>query len=500
MPDIKRTYIAIDLKSFYASVECVERGLDPLDACLVVADSSRTDKTICLAVSPGLKSFGVGGRPRLFEVIQKINLVNSRRRSNKSSTSFKELMANPDIKVDYIVAKPRMAFYIDYSSRIYDIYLRFVSPEDMHIYSIDEVFIDATSYLDIYKMNAHDFAMMMIRTVLSETGVTATAGIGDNLYLSKVAMDIVAKKMPPDKDGVRIAYLSEKDYRLKLWNHMPLTDFWRVGKGTMNRLAPYGIRTMGDIAVASLRHEDLLYKIFGVNAELLIDHAWGWEPVLISDIKAYHPENRSLSSGQVLSEAYSYTKALTVITEMADALSLEMVDKGIVTDQIVLHIGYDVDSLNSNIVKERYNGPLHRDHYGRMVPSSAHGSLNLIGFTSSSEIIVNAARRLFQDIVNPILLVRRLNIIASHMVGDRIAKMERMKTSQNRQLDLFTDYEKKDKEDKEEELRRREERKRQQLILDLQKKFGKNVILKGFNFAEGATQKDRNRQIGGHQA
>lgn len=491
-----RKYIAIDLKSFYASVECVERGLDPLDTCLVVADKSRTDKTICLAVSPGLKNFGIGGRPRLFEVIARVNEANSVRKGERSSTSFKELKMDPSLKVDYIVAPPRMAFYIDYSSRIYNVYLRYVAPEDMHIYSIDEVFIDATEYLVSSGMSAHDFAMMMIRAVLAETGVTATAGIGENLYLSKIAMDIVAKKMRPDEDGVRIAEITEMDYRRLLWDHEPLTDFWRVGKGIVKRLAPYGIRTMGDIALCSLRHEDLLYKLFGVNAELLIDHAWGWEPVTIKDIKNYRPESHSLSSGQVLSEAYTFKKALVVIMEMADSLSLEMVDKGVVTDQLVLHVGYDVECLLNSTIANSYRGEVKRDHYGRYVPVPAHGSINLSRFTSSSRIMINAMKQLFEEIVNPSLLIRRLNIVASHVKRES----EVRKLSFPRQLDIFTDYEAERKRKILEDEFLAAERKRQKLILEMQKRFGKNVILKGLNFAEGATQKDRNRQIGGHQA
>lgn len=496
MPEKIRKYIAIDLKSFYASVECVERGLDPLDACLVVADPNRTEKTIVLAVSPALKSFGLGGRPRLFEVVQCVNEVNSKRGRGKKSISFKELLSHPELAVDYIVAPPRMALYIDYSTRIFEVYLRYVAPEDIHVYSIDEVFIDATDYLEAYKMNAHDLAMTMIRDVLAETGVTATAGIGDNLYLSKVAMDIVAKKMPPDKDGVRIASLTEKDYRLKLWEHRPLTDFWRVGRGTMKRLSTYGIYTMGDIALCSLQHEELLYKIFGINAELLIDHAWGWEPVEMRHIKAYTPENHSLSSGQVLQEAYSFEKARVVIQEMADSLALDMVDKGIVTDQLVLHVGYDVESLQNPSTSSEYRGAIKRDHYGRYVPVPAHGSINLGRFTSSSEVMINATATLFDSIVNPNLLIRRLNIIASH-IQKEVAVKNRPKAVQ---LSLFTDYEKEKQRQVQEELYFAKERERQKLILSLQKKFGKNVILKGLNFAEGATQKLRNRQIGGHQA
>ncbi|MDE5790057.1 MAG: DNA methylase [Muribaculaceae bacterium] len=496
MPTGKRKYIAIDLKSFYASVECVERGLDPLDACLVVADASRTEKTIVLAVSPALKSFGLGGRPRLFEVVQRVREVNAHRGRRGKSTSYRELTADSSLSVDYIVARPRMALYIDYSTRIYNVYLRYVAPEDMHVYSIDEVFIDATDYLEAYGMSAHDLAMTMIRDVLATTGVTATAGIGDNLYLSKVAMDIVAKKMPPDKDGVRIAELSESSYRRQLWDHRPLTDFWRVGRGIVKRLSTYGIATMGDIALCSMQHEDLLYKLFGINAELLIDHAWGWEPVEMKDIKSYRPESHSLSIGQVLQEAYTYDKARVVIQEMADSLALDLVDKGVLTDQIVLHIGYDVESLSNPTISSLYNGAVKRDHYGRYVPVPAHGSINLMRFTSSSNLILQATDRLFVNIVNPQLLVRRLNIVATHIQRESLIKKKKAPV----QLDLFTDYESEREQKAREERYFARERERQKLILSMQKKFGKNVILKGINFADGATQKLRNRQIGGHQA
>lgn len=496
LPEKNKKYIAIDLKSFYASVECVERGLDPLDACLVVADASRTEKTIVLAVSPALKSFGLGGRPRLFEVVEKVRNVNYSRGKRGKSIFHKELMSDRSLSLDYVVASPRMALYIEYSTRIYEVYLRYVAREDMHVYSIDEVFIDATDYLDAYKMSAHDFAMTMIRAVLSETGVTATAGIGDNLYLAKVAMDIVAKKMKPDKDGVRIAELTEMSYREQLWDHRPLTDFWRVGRGIAKRLAPYGITTMGEIAACSLKHEDLLYKMFGINAELLIDHAWGWEPVEMKHIKSYRPETHSISSGQVLSEPYSVEKARVVLLEMADSLALELVEKEVMTDQIVIHIGYDVESLSPSSGISNYSGEVRRDFYGRYVPTPAHGSANFNRFTSSSKMIVDLAAQLFDRIVNPMLLVRKLNIVAAHLVREAQADRERAPI----QLSLFEDYEEKQRLEREEHRALSEERERQKLILSLQKKFGKNVILKGLNFAEGATQKERNQQIGGHKA
>ena len=389
-----RQYIAIDLKSFYASVECVERGLDPLDTCLVVADMSRTEKTICLAVSPALKAFGLGGRPRLFEVSSRVREVNRARGRNGKSTSGSVLKTRTDYAVDYIVAPPRMALYLEYSSRIYQVYLRYIAPEDIHVYSIDEVFIDVTSYKNTYKLSTHDLAMKMIREVLAETGITATAGIGTNMYLCKVAMDIVAKKMPPDKDGVRIAELDEMSYRRQLWDHTPLTDFWRVGRGTARRLAPYGIHTMGDIARFSLSHEGLLYRIFGVNAELLIDHAWGWEPVTMDMVKSYRPENRSISTGQVLTCPYSTDKARIVVLEMADAMALELFDMGVVSDQIVLEIGYDVTSLDNPTARARYDGLITTDHYGRQVPAHAHGTANIDPPTSSSCIMMQHIGRL----------------------------------------------------------------------------------------------------------
>lgn len=496
MHNHEKKYLAIDLKSFYASVECIERGLDPLDTCLTVADSSRTEKTICLAVSPALKSFGIGGRPRLFEVIQRINEVNRLRGNKGQSNSLKELQASPELKVDYIVAPPRMAYYIDYSAKIYSIYLRYVSPEDIHVYSIDEVFIDVTDYLTAYRMTAHDLAMTIIRNVLAETGVTATAGIGDNLYLCKIAMDIVAKKMSPDKDGVRIAELTEYTYRRQLWDHQPLTDFWRVGRGIAARLAPYGIKTMGDIAACSLHHENLLYKLFGVNAELLIDHAWGWEPVTMRDIKEYRPETNSLSSGQVLTEPYTFEKACVVIQEMADALALDMVAKEVATRQLVIHVGYDVESLIDPEIRKNYKGGMHRDHYGRWVPAPSHGSINLPFYTSSSRMIRAAVKETFESIVNHQLLFRRLNVAATYLKSEKAARNSRPPI----QLDLFSDIDAELLKIESERKSLAEEHRRQKLLLQLRDKFGKNVILSGLNFAEGATQKSRNRQIGGHQA
>lgn len=465
-------YIAIDLKSFYASVECVERGLDPLKALLTVADESRTDKTICLAVSPALKErLGIGGRPRLFEVARKAR------------------------GLSYTVAPPRMALYIDYSTRIYKIYLRFVAPEDIHVYSVDEVFLDATAYLRTYRLTARELAKRMMRAVFAETGITATAGIGTNLYLCKIAMDIVAKKMPPDADGVRIAELDEQSYRRELWGHRPMTDFWRVGRGTADRLAQYGIHTMGDLARFSLEHEAFLYNMFGINAELLIDHAWGVEPVEMRHIKAYRPETRSISNGQVLTGPYSAAMARTVVLEMADSIALELVDKGLTTNQLVLEAGYDVESLNK--AGTRYEGRVDLDRYGRRVPHHAHGTTTLARHTSSGRLISEAVAALYDRIVNPDLLLRRLTLTAGRLA---IENELTCRESAPVQLDLFTDY------DEQERILRNEseilarEHRRQEAILGIKKKFGKNAILRGLNFAEGATQRERNDQIGGHKA
>ena len=489
----ERQYIAIDLKSFYASVECVERGLDPLDTCLVVADPSRTEKTICLAVSPALKKLGISGRPRLFEVVQKVREVNRRRGHAGKSFSQKELNAHAELAVDYLVAQPRMAHYIQYSTRIYEVYLHYIAPEDIHVYSIDEVFMDVTSYLKSYQMTAHELARKIIREVLAETGITATAGIGTNLYLSKVAMDIVAKKMPADKDGVRIAELDEMTYRRLLWEHTPLTDFWRVGRGIAARLAPYGILTMGDIARCSIEHEDFLYQLFGVNAELLIDHAWGWEPVTMEQIKAYRPETSSISSGQVLQSPYTAAKARNVVLEMADTVALDLVDKKLLTDQLTLTIGYDTESLTDRAVRERYQGKITTNRYGKQVPAHAHGTTSMERPTSSGKMLMEKVGELYDRIVNPDLLVRRINLSANHLVHESAPRL----SSQAVQLNLFTYSEELEKRQKlQEELAK--ERRRQEAVLQIKKKFGKNAILKGLNFADGATQRERNQQIGGH--
>ena len=498
-----RTYIAIDLKSFYASVECVERHLDPLTTNLVVADTSRTEKTICLAVSPSLKAYGISGRARLFEVIQRLREVNNERRCQSpgfrltgKSTSDIELRKHPDWEVDYIAATPRMAYYIEYSTRIYKTYLKYIAPEDIYVYSIDEVFIDATQYLQSYKMTGHELARKMIADVLQTTGITATAGIGTNMYLCKIAMDIVAKHIPADKDGVRIAELDEMSYRRQLWNHRPLTSFWRVGKGIAQKLESYGLDTMGKIARCSLRNEELLYNLFGVNAELLIDHAWGWEPCTMEAVKAYRPETNSMSHGQVLQSAYDCKKARVVVQEMADAIALELVDKRLVTNQLVLTISYDSESLSNPTIRARYHGPVTTDYYGRQAPKHAHGTANLERMTSSSRLITEAVMSLYNRIINPDLLVRRINLTTNNVV-------EESKASEHNtpiQLDLFTDYEELERKRNEEKAALEKERKMQEAVLSIKKRFGKNAILKGLNYEEGATAKDRNQQIGGHKA
>lgn len=498
----ERKYLCIDLKSFYASVECIERGLNPLTTNLVVADKGRTEKTICLAVTPSLKSYGVSGRARLFEVVQRVREVNNQRKRNASdknftgsSTDYIDLESNPSLELDYIVAPPRMAYYMEYSTRIYNVYLKYIAPEDIHVYSIDEVFIDITHYLATYKMNAHDFTRKLIKEVLETTGITATAGIGTNMYLAKIAMDIEAKHIPADKDGVRIAELDEMSYREKLWSHKPLTDFWRVGKGIANKLERYGIYTMGDIARYSLLDEDFLYKLFGINAELLIDHAWGWEPCTIADVKAYKPSTNSLSSGQVLHEPYYFDKAKLVTREMAELLVLDLVEKSLITNQIVLTIGYDIENLTNEAIRNTYKGEIITDHYGRQVPKYAHGTANLTRQTSSAKLIVDATMELFDKIVNKGLLVRRITIA--------VCKLERESDIQEKspeQLDLFTDYESLEKERQQEDEILEKEKRMQQAVLDIKKKYGKNAILKGMNLEEGATAKDRNSQIGGHKA
>ncbi|MDE6544281.1 MAG: DNA methylase, partial [Muribaculaceae bacterium] len=471
-----RKYVAIDLKSFYASVECVERGLDPLDTNLVVADRSRTEKTICLAVSPALKSVGLGGRPRLFEVVQKVRRVNRSRGRAGGSVSKRELDRRDDLQIDYIVAQPRMALYLDYSTRIYDVYMRFVAPEDVHVYSIDEVLVDVTAYLRSYGVTAHELAMQMIKAVLAETGITATAGVGSNLYLAKVAMDIVAKKMKPDRAGGRSAELDEITSRRQLWSHEPLTDFWRVGRGIARRLAERGIKTMGDLARASIEHEDSLYTMFGVNAELLIDHAWGWEPVTMDQVKAYRPEKRSMSSGQVLQEPYTAAKARIVAREMAESIALELVEKREVTDQLTLTIGYDTESLMREDIRAQYDGRISLDFYGREVPYHAHGTANLGRHLSSSRLIEGAIAELFDRIVNPILLIRRITISTNNIVDERSAAARiSVASGAPKQLTLFDDAEcEPELADDAERLAR--ERRLQEAVVEIKSTYGKNAL------------------------
>lgn len=504
-----KTYIAIDLKSFYASVECVERNLDPLTTNLVVADKSKTEKTICLAVSPSLKTYGIPGRARLFEVVQKVKEINAQRKRKApgycfsgASTDDTELKRNPALELDYITAPPRMAYYMEYSTRIYNIYLKYIAPEDIHVYSIDEVCIDATHYLKTYGVTARELAMMLIHDVLSNTGITATAGIGTNMYLCKIAMDIGAKHIPPDNDGVRIAELDEMSYRRRLWSHRPLTDFWRIGKGYANKLEEHGLFTMGDIARCSIGktneyyNEDLLYKLFGINAELLIDHAWGWEPCTMADVKAYKPKSNSICSGQVLQCPYHFEKSRLIVREMTDLLVLDLVDKGLVTDQMILTVGYDVENLTKTDRGRRYTGSVKTDHYGRKVPKPAHGTSNLKYPTSSTMQITEAVMNLYDRIVDKNLLVRRINLTANHVVTESSV----LKAPLCGQLDLFTDYDALAKQKEEETAALEREKRIQKTVISLKKKFGKNAILKGMNLQEGATTVDRNNQIGGHKA
>lgn len=500
----QHTYIAIDLKSFYASVECRDRGLDPLDTNLVVADESRTDKTICLAVTPTLKSFGIPGRARLFEVKQRVQEVNADRKRNLrcrefagSSHFYSELSKDPSLELDFIIAPPRMAYYMEYSTRIYEIYMKYVAPEDIIVYSIDEVFMDVTDYLQTYRMSPRDLAMKMILEVLETTGITATAGIGTNLYLCKVAMDVMAKHIPSDENGVRIAFLDEMTYRRELWSHRPITDFWRVGRGYAKKLETYGIYTMGDVARCSEQNEELLYRLFGKNAELLIDHAWGWEPCTVEAVKAYRPESSSLGSGQVLQCPYDAEKAKLVVREMADALSLDLVEKRLVTDQIVITVGYDIENLTDPERRKKYRGEVVTDRYGRQIPKHAHGTENLESFTSSTQKMVEAASVLYDRIVDKNLLIRRMNITANNIVEEKAAQQ---KNNSYQQLDLFTDYAAEEEQEKQEALRLDRERKLQEATITIKKKFGKNAILKGMSLQEGATAKNRNEQIGGHKA
>lgn len=501
----KNIYVSIDLKSFYASVECIERGLDPMTTNLVVADAKRTEKTICLAVSPSLKSYGIPGRARLFEVVQKVKQVNIERKIkapnhilNGKSYNDIEIKRNCSLELDYIAAPPRMSLYMKYSTDIYNIYLKFFSSEDIYVYSVDEVFIDITKYLKTYNMTTRNLVTKVIHEVYNKTGITATAGIGTNLYLCKVAMDIVAKHVKADKNGVRIAGLDEITYRKLLWCHEPITDFWRVGKGYSKKLAENKIYTMGDIALASIENEELFYKLFGINAELLIDHAWGYEPCTINDIKSYKPISNSISSGQVLHCPYNYENTKLIIKEMTELLTLELVEKNFVTNQIVLTVGYDIENLTNPIISKNYKGEIVLDRHGRRIPKHAHGTINLEKYTSSTKIIMEAVTKLYDRIINKELLTRRINITANKIIN----RTERLENNLENfeQISLFEDYSKQNK-IKEEKLKREEEERCLQLaVLNIKKKYGKNSILKGMNLENGGTTIERNGQIGGHKS
>ena len=498
---MKKIYMCIDLKSFYASVECIERGLDPLNTNLVVADESRTEKTVCLAITPSLKQYGLGGRARLFEVVQKVKNINYERRKNNNYKKFNsksyldsELKKDKNLELDFIIAPPQMKKYMKYSTNIYSIYLKYLAPEDIFVYSIDEVFCDITNYLNMYQMTPKELVSKIIQDVYDTTGITATAGIGTNMYLAKVCMDIVAKHSEPNEIGVRIAEIDEMSYRKLLWNHKPLTSFWRVGKGIANKLEKNGLYTMGDIARCSLNNENLLYKLFGVNAELLIDHAWGWEPTTIEDVKAYKPERNSISSGQVLHSPYKYEKAKLIVREMIDLLSLDLTDKHLVTKQLVLDIGYDIENLTKPTIRRLYDGEITIDSYGRQVPKHSHGTINLDYNTSSTKVLSKKCIELFDRIVNKNLLIRKINITACNVINENKAKNEVV----FEQLNLFCSTN--DSEQNIEEKKKQEEdNKLQHTLINIKNKYGKNSILKGMNLEEGATTIDRNNQVGGHK-
>ena len=490
-------------------MECHERKRDPLTTNLVVADSSRTEKTICLAVSPSLKAYGISGRARLFEVVAAVKEINRKRLAAAPGHAFSgesddagKLAEDPSLALSYITASPRMSLYMQYSTTIYDIYLRYVAPEDMHVYSVDEVFLDLTDYLQTYHMTARELVQKMIRDVYEITDISATGGIGTNLYLAKIAMDIYAKHIEPDENGVRIAELNERSYREHLWTHQPISDFWRVGRGIAKKLREHGMETMGDVARCSIGapgefyNEELLYKLFGVNAELLIDHAWGYEPCTMKEIKSYQPGDRSVSLGQVLTEPYDFEKGKLIVREMTDLLTLDLVDKRLVTDQLVLTVGYDVENINDPERRKRYRGEVVIDRYGRQVPKNAHGSENLGRQTSSTKLLLEAVTRLYERIVDPTLLVRRMYVVANHVqIETRIRKEPVYE-----QLDLFTDYAVREQEEKATEEALAKERRMQEAVLSIKKKFGKNAVLKGMNLEEGATTRERNRQVGGHKA
>lgn len=502
-------YLCMDLKSFYASMECVDRGLNPLTTNLVVADPSRTEKTICLAVSPSLKAYGILGRARLFEVIEQVRRANAKRRSlapggrfTGASEQADELAKHPEYQIDYLIAPPRMARYMEMSTKIYEIYLKYAAPEDIHVYSIDEVFIDLTNYLQAAGCTAREYAKKIMKEIFAKSGITATAGIGTNLYLAKIAMDIEAKHIPADEDGARIAMLDEISYRRKLWTHQPITDFWRVGRGYAAKLKEHGMLTMGDVARCSIgkpgdyHNEELLYRLFGINAELLIDHAWGYEPCRMEHIKAYKPENNSVGSGQVLHCPYTAQKTRLVVKEMADQLSLRLVDQGLVTDQMVLTVGYDIENLTDPKRSGSYRGEVTKDRYGRNIPKHAHGTENLGCFTSSTRQILDAVLALYDRIIDEKLLIRRVYLTANHVMPETEVKREPVAE----QLDLFTDYAALEQKRQKEQQELEREKRLQHAMLDIKKKFGKNAILKGMNLCEGATAKERNDQIGGHKA
>lgn len=498
---MKRIYACIDLKSFYASVECHERGLDPLNTNLVVADNSRTEKTICLAVTPSLKQYGLKGRSRLFEVVSKVKEINNERKKNIKYKPFRgksyldsELKNDSYLELEYIVAKPQMKLYMDYSTKIYNVYLKYFSKEDIYVYSIDEVFIDLTNYLSYYQETSEKLISRIIRDVYNNTGITATAGIGTNMYLAKICMDIVAKHMAPNDIGVRLASIDEVSFRTLLWDHQPLTDFWRIGPGIAKKLNDNRMYTMRDIARCSIDNEDLLYKLFGVNAELIIDHAWGYEPTTIKDIGVYKPMHNSISSGQVLHEPYEYTKARLIIKEMADNLALDLVDRRLVTKQLVMHIIYDVANLTDKRISAHYFGEVVKDQYGRLIPKHSHGTINLKFNTSSSKLIIKYATELFDQIVNPLLLVRKINITACDVVSEEIIEVEEVKE----QLNLFSNQDTLNNIKLKKE--QQNENRLQHTLIDIKNKYGKNAILKGMNYCEGATMRDRNRQVGGHNA
>ncbi len=494
---VSNIYVAIDLKSFYASVECRERGLDPIRTNLVVADSSRTEKTICLAVSPSLKAYGLPGRARLFEVVQKVKEININRKRFATNKEFSgmsvddiELKNNPELELDFVIAPPRMSYYMKYSTNVYNVYLKYFSPEDIYVYSIDEVFCDITHYLKMYKMTARELVTKVIQDVYTTTGITATAGIGTNLYLAKVAMDVGAKHVKMDKNGVRIAELDEMSYRRMLWSHKPITDFWRVGRGYAKKLEKYRIYTMGDVARMSIQNEELLYKLFGVNAELLIDHSWGWECATIKSIKEYKPEKKSIGSGQVLHCPCTFEQTKIVVKEMAELLSLDLVQKQFVTSQLVLTIGYDIENLTNQEISKLYSGEITVDHYGRKIPKHAHGTINLDHNTSSTRIITEAVVKLYSEIVNDKLLVRRINLTANNVIDERDEKEE------CEQINLFADYDEINKRRKKE----KEEREIQKAMLNIKSKYGKNAVLKGMNLQADGTTIERNGLIGGHKA